>query len=87
MPSRLSPELEDFLKGLRRNPLWKDLLALIQEPQPRSFNPKDEPVRTVSDWIYQSGRLDEYNAIMRFLDDRQSRARSGQGSVPDRDHD
>lgn len=57
-------ELKAYLRELNDHPYFKKVLEMIPEPQVPRYRPgKIIP----SDWEYNSGKMDEYDNIMKFL--------------------
>lgn len=57
-----------FLRELRDHPLWTELLKEIEAPMVRRYRPgKGSSQEVRDDWVYWSGRRDEYDKWFRFL--------------------
>lgn len=58
----MSPELESLLTSIRQSDAFEELLALVETPDLKPFNPKraDDIETARATWIYASGRLKQH---------------------------
>lgn len=56
-----------LLKSLKTNPVWESILNKISQFSSTPRYRPDKTEKQVSDWMYQSGRLDERESIISLL--------------------
>lgn len=65
----MSPDVKAFLDEVRGHPLWHEFLKALETPRvPLWRKGRGQTSDEARDnWIYQSGRRDEHDKIMRIL--------------------
>lgn len=70
MTHSLTEHHHRYLKGLQQDRVFQEILESIQEPRLSPFKPSkaaDNVEAERASWIYESGKLKQYQDIMNFL--------------------
>lgn len=71
--NKVSPALQDLLANIRQHPGFSDLLKIMDPPEiPRFKRSQAADVEKArADWIYQSGRRDQFDQTVVLLSGQQ----------------
>lgn len=67
----MTPDLRDLLFTIRQHSAFRELLTVVDAPEPRAYSPSKSALtqEQTSDWIYRSGRKAQHQMWLDFLTD------------------